>query len=164
MISCLPVDSALITAHDLRLLSIGYYIQAGIAAFYTLMMLGYSAFATAIFANILKTAGESSQQNIPPAVLSIISILLAIVLALACAYTICLFLAGYWLRHFRNLLFIQIVAAFGCLAIPYGTVLGIFTFMVLQRPGAKQLFSSAGMPPPLSGPPAIPTGQPGAEQ
>jgi hypothetical protein len=141
------MDSPLITTHDLRLLAIGYYIQGGIAAFYTLMLLGYSAFASALFAGILRTASESSGQEIPPALVSIVSLLLAIVLGLSCAYTACLFLVGYWLRHSRNMLFIQIIAALNCLAIPYGTVLGIFTFMVLQRPSAKQYFHPAAAPP-----------------
>jgi uncharacterized membrane protein len=159
------MDSPLITAHDLRLLSIGYYIQGGIAAFYTLLMLGYSAFASAVFAGILKSAGESSQQEIPPALVSIISLLLAIVLGLACAYTACLFLAGYWLRHSRNMLYLQILAALNCIAVPYGTVLGIFTFMVLQRPTAKQIFRNTAAPPlaptpPSSPPPPITTENP----
>src|ERR1700761_8818665 len=149
------MDSPLITSHDLRLLSIGYYIQGGIAAFYTLLMLGYSAFATAILANINKVAAESSQQQVPPALLSIISILLAILLGLACIYTVCMFLAGYWLPRFRNKVFIQIIGALNCLAIPYGTVLGIFTLMVLQRPSAKQFFA-AGTPPPATLPTAPP--------
>jgi hypothetical protein len=137
----------------LRLLSIGYYIQAGIAGFYTLIMLGYSTFAAAIFANIAKTSADSNQQ-VPPGLLTAISILLIILIGLSCAYTVCMFLAGYWLRHFRNKLFIQILAAFNCLAIPYGTVLGIFTFMVLQRPSASQFFAAGtAAPPPLPAPP-----------
>jgi len=151
------MDSPLITAHDLRLLSIGYYIQAGIACFYTLLMLGYSTFATVLLANINKMAGQTNQQEIPPAVLSVISILIALMLSIFCAYTVCMFLAGYWLRQFRNKMFIQVLAAFNCLAIPYGTLLGIFTFMVLQRPSAKQFFAEAGAPPPLPSPPAPPS-------
>ena len=152
------MDSPLITSHDLRLLSIGYYIQGGIAAFYTLLMLGYSAFATAILANINKVAAESRQQQVPPALLSIISILLAILLGLACVYTVCMFLVGYWLPRSRNKVFIQIIGALNCLAIPYGTVLGIFTLMVLQRPSAKQFFAAGTAPPATlpTAPPPIP--------
>lgn len=153
------MDSPLITAHDLRLLSIGYYIQAAIAAFYTLMLLGYSAFIGTILVNL----GRLSQQpqQLPPAILSILSVVLAVLIGIACAYTACLFIAGYWLRRLRNMLFIQIIAALNCVAIPYGTVLGIFTFMVLQRSSAKQLFSTGGMPPPVPAPPPIPGAQPG---
>lgn len=152
------MDSPLITAHDLRLLSIGYYIQASIAAFYALMLLGYSAFIGVFLANLPNLSQQGSPpQNIPPAVLSILSVVLAIVIGIVCAYTACLFLAGFWLRRLRNMLFIQIIAAFNCLGVPYGTVLGIFTFMVLQRPSAKQLFAGGGMPPPIPGPPPIPS-------
>jgi hypothetical protein len=45
------------------------------------------------------------------------------------------------------------MAALSCLAIPYGTVLGIFTFMVLQRPAARAIFGQTQAPPPL--PPTI---------
>jgi hypothetical protein len=33
------------------------------------------------------------------------------------------------------------MAALNCLAMPYGTVLGIFTFLVLQRTAAKEMFA-----------------------
>jgi ABC-type branched-subunit amino acid transport system permease subunit len=155
------MDSPLITAHDLRLLSIGYYIQAGIAAFYTVMLVGYSAFIAVLLTNLARVSQQGSQQNIPPAVLSILSVVLTVVIGMVCAYTACLFLAGFWLRRLRNKLFIEIVAAFNCLGIPYGTVLSIFTFMVLQRPSAKQLFAGGGMPPPIPAPPSVaPSGAP----
>lgn len=158
LLSCLPMDSPLITMHDLRLLSIGYYIQAGIASFYTLIMLGYSTFAAAIFANIVKNSADSNLQQVPPGLFTVISILLSILLGISCAYAVCMFLAGYWLRRLRNKLFIQIVAALSCLAIPYGTLLGIFTFMVLQRPSARQFFAAGtAAPPPLPTPPPAAT-------
>jgi hypothetical protein len=142
------MDSPEITAHDLRLLSIGYYIQAGIAAFYSILLLGYAGFITAMLSSLANSANEAGQ-NVPPWLLTFISMLLLVILLLACVYTVALFLAGLWLRSFRNRLFIQVIAALSCLAIPYGTVLGIFTFLVLQRPAAKQVFSppSAPVPP-----------------
>jgi hypothetical protein len=142
------MDSPDITAHDLRLLSIGYYIQAGIAAFYSILMLGYLGFAGAMLTSIARSTNDNGQ-NIPPALLSFLSIVLLILLLVAGLYTVALFLAGLWLRRFRNLLFIQVVAALNCIAIPYGTVLGIFTFMVLQRPSAKHFFSNPPTLPPI---------------
>jgi hypothetical protein len=156
------MDSPLITAHDLRLLSIGYFIQAAIAGFYSLLLLGYSAFVSALLVNIGHLSQQTgNQNNIPPAVLSIISVILAIIIGMVFAYTACQFLAGYFLRRLRHLLFIQIIAALNCLALPYGTVLGIFTFMVLQRPSAKQCFAGAAFPP-LAGQPPIPSSEPTA--
>lgn len=147
------MDSPEITTHDLGLLSIGYYIQAGIAAFYTIMLLGYAGFASAMLTGILKSANDSGQ-SVPPWLLSVISLLMLIVLLIAALYTVALFLAGLWLRRLRNLLFIQVIAALNCIAVPYGTVLSIFTFVVLQRPSAKQFFSTA--PPPAHAPPGQP--------
>jgi hypothetical protein len=147
------MDSPDITGHDLRLLSIGYYIQAGIAAFYSILLLGYAGFATAMLGSLANSANEAGQ-NIPPWFLSLISILMLVVLLLACLYTVALFLAGLWLRRFRNILFIQVIAALNCLAIPYGTVLGIFTFLVLQRSTAKQFFLPRPAPVPADPPAA----------
>jgi hypothetical protein len=39
--------------------------------------------------------------------------------------------------------FILVVAALSCLGIPYGTALGVFTFLVLQRPSVDALFQHA---------------------
>jgi hypothetical protein len=142
------MDSPDITAHDLRLLSVGYYIQAGIAAFYTLIVLGYFVFLGAMLS--IASANNDTGQNIPPAFLTLMSTVLAIILLFACLYTVALFLAAQWLRRSRNMLFIQVVAALSCLAIPYGTLLGIFTFMVLLRPSAKLFFSNTPLSPPIS--------------
>jgi hypothetical protein len=39
------------------------------------------------------------------------------------------------------MLFIQIISGLNCLFIPYGTILGVFTLVVLSRPQAKVFFS-----------------------
>ena len=41
---------------------------------------------------------------------------------------------------------ILVVAALECLAFPLGTVLGVFTLIVLVRPEVKQLFGVASTP------------------
>jgi len=41
-----------------------------------------------------------------------------------------------WLTNLRDM----IVAGLGCLAVPYGTLLGVFTFVVLGRPSVVRLF------------------------
>jgi hypothetical protein len=136
-----------ITLHDLKLLSIGYYIQGGIAAFYTVMVTGYMGFLGTMLATFGAAAQRNGQKAIPEFVITFITGLILVIAFFSLATTICLLLAGYWLRRYRNKLFIFLVAAFSCLSVPYGTVLGIFTFMVLRRPVAEQLF--AAQPPAL---------------
>jgi hypothetical protein len=50
-------------------------------------------------------------------------------------------------RRARTLTFVT--AGFNCLAMPLGTVLGIFTFIVLLRPSVKRLYDTTGCQPGL---------------
>jgi hypothetical protein len=36
------------------------------------------------------------------------------------------------------------MAAIACMLMPFGTVLGVFTIIVLMRPSVKELFAAAG--------------------
>jgi hypothetical protein len=50
------------------------------------------------------------------------------------------FISGRSLRQHRNRGFSYVVAALQCVAVPLGTVLGIFTFVVLGRATVPQLY------------------------
>jgi hypothetical protein len=66
-------------------------------------------------------------------------------------------LCGRYLPRGTNRTFCYVVAGLTCLAIPYGTTLGVFTFLVLNRPEAKQI--ATGIRAPLSTePPMLPVG------
>jgi threonine/homoserine/homoserine lactone efflux protein len=43
-------------------------------------------------------------------------------------------------RHSRT--FCMVMAGILCLGVPYGTLLGVFTFLVMARPSVKRLFES----------------------
>lgn len=135
--------SADVTVHDLKVLSIGYYIQGGIVGCYSLVMLAYAGFIGAVF--VSAGAEQRGHLGLPPILIPIVIAIVAIVILLGLTFALCLLISGHWLTRHRNTIFIQIVAAVNCLLIPYGTVLGIFTFLVLHRPVARQLFSA---PPP----------------
>jgi len=57
-------------------------------------------------------------------------------------------LAGECLRRRRGYVFCILVAAIECLNMPLGTILGVFTIIVLLRPTARQRF---GLDPPVGG-------------
>ncbi len=57
------------------------------------------------------------------------------------ALAVCTILAGRYLQTHRAWLFCMIVAAANCLAMPMGTVLCVFAFIVLLKPEVKQLFA-----------------------
>jgi uncharacterized membrane protein len=49
--------------------------------------------------------------------------------------------AGHCLKKRQHPVLIQVVAGIYCISIPWGTALGVFTFMVLNRPSVKPLFT-----------------------
>jgi hypothetical protein len=55
-------------------------------------------------------------------------------------FAICLIVAGRMLQQQRGYQFCLVVAAIACVFMPLGTVLGVFTLIVLLRPSVKELF------------------------
>jgi hypothetical protein len=53
-------------------------------------------------------------------------------------------LAGRAIRRRENYTFCVIVAALSCMLMPFGTVLGVLTIVVLMRPSVKEMFGRAG--------------------
>lgn len=127
------------TVHDLKLLAIGYYIQGGLFAAYTLLATLYFCFLGAVFSNLPSANGN----NLPPAAIHVLAGIFGVIVLLGLAYAVLQFLAAYWLTRRRARVYTLVIAALNCFCVPYGTVLGIFTFLVLQRPSAKQLFSGS---------------------
>ncbi|GAA5484806.1 hypothetical protein [Haloferula sargassicola] len=61
-------------------------------------------------------------------------------------FAVLMYYAGRSLSQRRNRTFVFVMACLACLQIPMGTVLGIFTILVLQRPSVLPLFAPGGTP------------------
>jgi uncharacterized membrane protein len=128
----------------LRLLEIGFYIS-GVLTALRFLWFGIIAvfFAFGGLAAILANAhGSQSPANGPPPafVLFFLAIIFGTMILLTLVFAALEIYAGVCLKNRRHPVLIQIVAAFYCLSIPWGTALGVFTFMVLNRPSVKPLF------------------------
>ena len=64
------------------------------------------------------------------------------------SFAICLLLAGRFLARRVHYTFCFVMAALACMFFPFGTVLGIFTIIVLSRTGVKDLFDQPDIPAP----------------
>jgi hypothetical protein len=64
----------------------------------------------------------------------------AIMILFGWAFAFCMILAGRSLAARRRYTFCIVMAAIGCLFMPFGTVLGVFSVIVLLRPSVKELF------------------------
>ena len=56
---------------------------------------------------------------------------------------ICTFVSGRYLSQRRRKTFSFVVAAVLCIFMPFGTILGIFTLIILSRDSVQQLYSEA---------------------
>lgn len=129
----------ILNQEHLRLLSIFYYVSAGLTAFFASIPIVHVFLGLMmVFASGDTEAGTG--EEIPAfigwifVIIGGVIVLFGWLLAAAKAY------AGYSIGKRKNRMFSLIVAGFTCLGIPYGTVLGIFTFVVLTRESVKELY------------------------
>ena len=131
----------------LRLLAIFHYVMAGITTLFSMFPLLYLGLGLAMI-----FGGEHfKDKNGPPpeifgwflVIFGSVFILLGLTLALL------IFLNGRFLARRTHYTFCQVAAGVECLMMPFGTVLGVFTLIVLSRESVKQLFCAS---PKLPGP------------
>src|SRR5271155_364470 len=139
---------SLIDEEPFNLLSLGYMISAAITGFFALFGLMYifiGAMMIGFIAHRPEMATKTGQ--VPPAFMGwffggvgLAFFVFGIALAVAKLYTaICI-------KSRKSRTFCLVIAGFTCLAIPYGTALGVFTFIVLGRDSVVRLFPSSAPP------------------
>jgi hypothetical protein len=129
-------------AEHLRLLSIFHYVVAGVSAFVSFFPLLYTGMG-ALFVYLAHQPGKRGESP-PPEVLGWFLVGFGIFLAIiGFAFAVLIFLAGRALAQRRRYWFAFVVACMECIFIPFGTILGVFTLIVLSRESAKGLFLSA---------------------
>lgn len=134
-------EQRIIDAEHLRLLRLGYFVSAATAGLFAFFGLLYAAMGLVFGAMSRHFPHPSGQPGPPPEIVSWIfgAIGLGIMLI---AGTV----AGLKLRVARCLRlreshgFCVAIAVLSCLEIPYGTALGVFSFLVLTRPSVKEQF------------------------
>jgi hypothetical protein len=123
----------------LRLLSIFHYIVAGLAALFACIPFIHFFIGLAMVAGWMEGADPMARG------FGIFFMILSAVFILSgWAFAVCLALAGRFLGQYRRHTYCLVMAAVGCIFIPFGTVLGIFTIMVLMRDSVKTLFERSG--------------------
>lgn len=122
----------------LQLLSIFQYVYAGIVALLSLVPCIH------LTVGIVMLSGAMGNEG-PPAEFGWIIIAFAgtiILFGLALAFAI--FTAGSNLRKQTNRGYCIVIAAIQCLMVPLGTILGVFTLIVLMRPSVVAKFQNNG--------------------
>jgi hypothetical protein len=126
----------------LKILSIFHYVVGGISAmfsFFPIFHLGMGIFmmASALFSNDPEMNGGGPMFALFGAMFTLIPA--ALILA-GLAFSACLIFAGYNLAKKQRYMFCLVMAGISCVFTPFGTVLGVFTIIVLCRESVKELF------------------------
>ena len=128
----------------LRLLMVA---MAGFIGFFSLFGLLYVGMGAMFLSGAMPQSGNPRDD--PRFIGLILAGMGSAFVVLGLTFALLTFLAGRSLRDRRRKTFIYVVAGLGCLHIPWGTGLGVATFMVLGRPSVKALFDPPTPPPPI---------------
>lgn len=125
----------------LRLLSIFYYIWAGLQSLGGLIGLAFIGVGA-----FLASSTQLAQTNNPPppwfgAIFAGIGALVLVAVEGMAALS---FFTGRFLSRRQHHTFCVVISAVNCMSLPFGTALGVFSILVLQRPSVKALFRGSG--------------------
>ena len=127
------------------MLTLCYYVMCGLNAVYSLFPIFFCVIGAILASGTLGRPGEAAQ----------IRPLGWILLALGtCMFllSIASALLNFWtarsLRDRRRRVLCMVMAIVNCVSFPWGTLIGICTIIVLERPAVKAMFAGS-QPPPL---------------
>ena len=130
-------------AEHLRLLSIFHYIVGGLAAVFSFFPLLYTTVG-AIFIFVARHGTPKPGEEPPPEFIGwILAVIGSFLFLLGIAIAICILIAGRSLAKHTRYWFAFVMACIECLFLPFGTILGVFTIIVLSRESVKTLFLAA---------------------
>ena len=133
---------------QLNLLAIFHYVVAGLAALFSFFPLLYTTVG-AIFIFAARHGTAKPGEDLPPEFLGwIFAVLGSVLFLIGLSMAICILIAGRSLALRKRYSFAFVMACIECLFIPFGTILGVFTTVVLSRESVRGLFSTAAEPVP----------------
>lgn len=128
----------------LKLLSYGFLFSGVMTSLFSLLGLFYAGLGLAMstFLSAAARSGSRAETLPPESVGAVLGIFGLVFFLLAIGLAIAKFVAASSIRRRRSRTFCLVVAGISCFGIPYGTVLGVCTFMVLGRDSVVRLFAA----------------------
>jgi hypothetical protein len=124
----------------LRLLSIFHYVVGGITGLFSCFPIFHLVIGIALLNGAFPK--PPNQPEIPVAVGWMFIGVASFLILLGWSMAIAIIVTGRSLARRRWYLACMVVAGIECLMMPLGTILGVFTLVVLLRPSVKTLFTS----------------------
>ncbi|MEM7481097.1 MAG: hypothetical protein AAF481_07970 [Acidobacteriota bacterium] len=141
--------------NHLDLLAIGYFILGGFCLLIPLFALLYLGLGT-----FMVVAPDEFNGDAPPAAVGCFVMAIGgFLILLGMAYALLMIWTGLNLRRRQRRMFCLVMAGISALNMPFGTILGVFTMVLLTQPDVQALFEN-GPPEVESGGASLPPGDP----
>ncbi len=128
----------------LRLLTIFHFVCAGMAALFACFPVIHLVLGLVM---LLRPQVFGPAKDPPPHFIGLFMVIFASAFILSgWTYAALLAWAGRCLARRKHYMFCLVMACVACLFMPFGTVLGVFTIIVLTRPSVQTLFSRPAVP------------------
>jgi len=145
-----PELEAIVTARvdqdRLKLLEWAYYLSGGATILFAcLPLIHFTIFLfLGLHPHAFDSVGSGSHQKVetPPAALFLLFAgVIGVIIVLGWIFGVMQIVAARSIRHRRNSLLVKIVAGAECIFFPWGTLIGVLTFIVMERPSVKAVFA-----------------------
>lgn len=132
-------DQRHVDAEHLKLLAIFHFVVAGLAIVGLAFLLVHYLIMSTVFTN--PSMWQSQRGGPPPAEIFALFKWIYIPLALFfLGFSLLNIISGLCIRVRKQRIFSLVVAGANCLQVPLGTVLGIFTIVVLTRDSVREAY------------------------
>ncbi|HCE43853.1 MAG TPA: hypothetical protein DET40_09925 [Lentisphaeria bacterium] len=122
---------------NLNLLSIFHYVLGGLTALFSCFSLVH------VVIGLFLIIGKIDGNNPPPQFIGwFFFIIGGMVLLGGWAFALATIIAGMKLKRRMSWTYCLVIAALECMMMPLGTILGVFTIIVLMKDPVKQLFAA----------------------
>ncbi|MEJ2196814.1 MAG: hypothetical protein P8X73_18420 [Ignavibacteriaceae bacterium] len=140
----LKLKQQIIDAEHLRLLCLFHYISGGIKLFLSLVLLFQFLLLIFFWEGLMQSYDGhrfTSNNELDSTILNIFFYLWLFILVIIISQGILEILSARFIKQRKNRIFSYILAIMNLLSIPYGTILGIMTIIVLSRNSIKELYN-----------------------
>ena len=154
------VEEQIIARERLRLLALGYYVKGAVGAvfisfllFHFFFFLGFSFIPESAWNPPPKPATTAESLSVtpspsprpvnqgPPVIMfRIFAAVIGVIILLGWTFGALTIYAGRCVQKRNHRVFIFVMAGLNCALIPWGTLLGIATFIVIQSPAGQEAF------------------------
>ena len=127
-------------AEHLNLLAVFHYVVGGIGFFFACFPLIHLFFGIAMITGAL----DNHKGEAPPAFVGYFFVIIAaFFILMGWGAAACTVISGRLIAKRKRRMFSFVLGAILCVFMPFGTVLGVFTIIVLNKDSVKELYAKA---------------------